>query len=339
MSSARGRPRRPGGPSSQGLSFRMAFDLAWPPVLKAIYPIPVDATKALGMALAALAALVSAASPLAPQDLTSAAPAPSYREDAAWNRRHPGQDIDVSLYINHWRNSPPRPGHGGLIERDILTPGDPFRPPAKGAVLRYLSAYRRAELPPGAATAAYADAAEQVFLYVWDGAGRIEAGGRVAEIEKGTAVVVPAGLTYRLINPSDRPLELFLAAERLPEGFVPNRELSIGRYRDSRPLVGAHWAHIARPFLYDHEPSFFNPMGFVVVSVDALDMAQPHTHPAPAEEIWLQLEGRSLLLLGNRLLSQEAGEAFLVPPTNTAPHSSINPDGQPQLWLFFGCRK
>jgi mannose-6-phosphate isomerase-like protein (cupin superfamily) len=298
----------------------------------------VNATKALPIALAALAGLVLSAAARGPQEQASTA-APSYREDAASDRRHPGQDVDVSLYINHWKNSPPRLGHGGLVERDILTPGDPLKPAAKGAVLRYLAAYRRAELAPGGATAAYRDPAEQVFLYVAAGEGRIEAGGRASAIEKGTAVVIPAGLSYRLVNAGGRPLELILAAERVPPEFVPNAELSTGRYRDSLPLVGAHWAHIARPFVYDREPKFSNPMGFIVVSIDDLDIAQPHGHPAPAEEIWLQLEGTSLLLLGNELLRQEPGEAFLVPPTNTVPHSSINPGGEPQLWLYFGCRK
>ena len=264
---------------------------------------------------------------------------PTFSEDAVWARRHPGLDVDVSLYINHWRSSPPREGHGGLIERDILTPGDPFRPAVKGGVLRFLAAYRHAALAAGGATRSFSDAREQVFLFVLGGAGRIEAGGRSAELDEGAAAVVPAGLAYRLVNPSSRPLELFLAAERVPDDFVPRRELSVGRYRDSLPLVGAHWAHIARPFVYDHEPKFAHPMGFVVVSVDALDIAQPHEHPAAAEEIWLQVRGTSLLLLGNQLMRQEPGEAFLVPPTNTVPHSSINPDGEPQLWLFFGCRK
>jgi mannose-6-phosphate isomerase-like protein (cupin superfamily) len=263
----------------------------------------------------------------------------SYREDAPSNRRRPDVDTDVSFYINHWRNSPAREGHGGLIERDILTRGDPFHPRTKGAVLRFLSAYRRAELPARAATRSTADAREQVFLFVLGGEGRIEANGRPVELEEGTAVVIPAGIAYRFFNPSDRPLELFLAAEETPDGFVPESRLSVGRYRDSLPLVGAHWAHVARPFVYDHEPRFANPMGFVVVSMDAFDIAQPHTHPAAAEEIWLQVRGTSLLLLGNRLLSQEPGEAFLVPPTNMDPHSSINPGGGPQLWLFFGCRK
>jgi mannose-6-phosphate isomerase-like protein (cupin superfamily) len=296
-----------------------------------------DEKKALRIALAALAvALVVSARG---QQKAAAEEGPSYREDAPSNRRRPDVDVDVSFYINHWRNSPPRDGHGGLIERDILTRGDPFHPREKGAVLRFLTAYRRAELPPKASTREFKDAREQVFLYVLSGQGGIGVGGRSVELEEGMAVVIPAGLSTRLFNPTGRSLELFLAAEETPADFVPQQELSVGRYRESVPLVGAHWAHIARPFVYDHEPKFANPMGFVVVSMDAFDIAQPHTHPAAAEEIWLQIKGTSLLFLGNRLLRQEAGEAFLVPPTNTVPHSSINPDGERQLWLFFGCRK
>ena len=289
------------------------------------------------MVVAALAAglVISALG----QQVSPPVPEPSYREDAPWGLRRPGLDTDVSLYINHWRNSPPREGHGGLVERDILTRGDPFHPAKKGAVLRYLKSYLRAELPPGSGTREYRDAREQVFLYVLAGTGRIEAGGRGVDLEEGMAVVVPAGLPYRFTNSAGRPLELFLAAEEAPDGFVPARELSVGKYRESLPLVGAHWAHIARPFIYDREPKFSNPMGFVVVSIDACDVAQPHTHPAPTEEIWLQVKGTSLLFFGNRLLRQEPGEAFLVPPTNGAPHSSINPNGEPQQWLFFGCRR
>lgn len=296
-----------------------------------------DEKKALPLALAAIAVVffVSARG----QQKAAAEAGPSYREDAPSNRRRPGVDADVSFYINHWRSSPPREGHGGLIERDILTRGDPFHPRKKGAVLRFLTAYRRAELPPQAGTRSFADAREQVFLFVLSGEGRIVADGRTVDLEEGMAVVIPAGLSTRLFNPSGRSLELFLAAEETPDGFIPERELSVGRYQDSLPAVGAHWAHIARPFTYDHEPKFANPMGFVVVSMDAFDIAQPHTHPAAAEEIWLQIKGTSLLFFGNRLLRQEAGEAFLVPPTNTVPHSSINPDGERQLWLFFGCRK
>ncbi|MDH4196472.1 MAG: cupin domain-containing protein [Candidatus Aminicenantes bacterium] len=296
-----------------------------------------DEKKSLWVVVAAVAAVLVLTA--RGQQKTAVPADPSYREDAPSNRRQPGVDTDVSLYINHWRNSPPQEGHGGLLERDILTRGDPFQPPKKGAVLRYLKAYRRAELAPHAETREFRDGREQVFLYVMSGRGSVRSNGRSVELEEETAVVIPAGLPYRLFNPTGQPLELLLAAEEAPADFVPRKELSVGRYRDSKPVVGAHWAHIARPFIYDHEPEFANPMGFVVVSMDAFDIAQPHTHPAAAEEIWLQLKGTSLLWLGNRLLRQEPGEAFLVPPTNKSPHSSINPSGKHQQWLFFGCRK
>jgi hypothetical protein len=240
-----------------------------------------DEKKSLGIAFAALAAALVLTARA--QQKIVVQPEPSYREDASANRRQPGLETDVSLYINHWRNSPPREGHGGLLERDILTRGDPFEPSQKGAVLRYLSAYRRAELSPHVETREFKDAGEQIFLYIMTGRGSIHANKRTVELEEGTAVVIPAGLSYRLSNPAAVPLELFLAAEETPAGFVPQKELSVGRFRDSKPIVGAHWAHIARPFVYDREPKFANPMGFVVVSMDFASPA--HAHPAAAEEI------------------------------------------------------
>src|SRR5512136_1647731 len=70
-------------------------------------------------------------------------PDPSFAEDAVSNHRHADVDTDIYLYINHWRNSLPTEGHGGFIERDILTPGDPAHPLKKGAVLKYIKAYKR----------------------------------------------------------------------------------------------------------------------------------------------------------------------------------------------------
>ncbi len=293
--------------------------------------------KRLAILLTAIAAVSLLSAPSPQTDVVE--PDPSFREDAPSNRRHPGVDTDVLLYINHWRNSMPREGHGGLIEREILSRGDPFRPPRKGAVLRFLKTYARTELPPRSATRPFSDDREQVFFFVMNGYGMIAANGKTVKFEEGMALVVPPGVSYRLDNPGDEPLELFLAAEETPADFVPNKDISIGRFGDSKPILGAHWAHVGRPFLYDIEPKFANPMGFILVSIDDFDIAQPHTHPAAAEEIWLQVKGHSLLLFGNRLLRQEPGEAFLVPPNNKVPHGSIDPGDEPQLWLFFGCRK
>ncbi len=272
------------------------------------------------------------------QEKLTVAPDPSYAPGGPAAYRHPGLDTEVLLYINHWRNSAPLEDHGGLIERDILTRGDPLHPAQKGAVLKYVKSYRRGVLEPRTNTLPRKHASEQIFFYVCSGKGRVEAGGKTAELEEGTAVFVPAGLEYRFFNPLDEQLEMFLVVEETAPGFVPNAEISVGSYHDSQPLYGAHWAHIAHPFIYDVEPKFSNPMGFIVVSIDNFDIAQPHTHGPGTEEIWLQVRGRSLLFFGNRLLWQEPGEAFLIPPNDKVPHCSINQTDEPMLWLYMGCR-
>jgi mannose-6-phosphate isomerase-like protein (cupin superfamily) len=129
-----------------------------------------------------------------------------------------------------------------------------------------------------------------------------------------------------------------MVTEAVPAGFVPNAAISVGSYRNSPPSLGMHWAHIGRNFDYDVPPKFVNPMGFAIVSIDKMDIAQPHVHGPGCEEIWCQLKGTSLLLFGNRLMWQEPGEAFLIPPNNCVPHASINPTDEPMVWLYMGNR-
>jgi len=285
-----------------------------------------------------LVAAFGVLSALMAQQKVAVEPDPSFREDAISNHRHPDFDTDVFLFINHWRNSLPVEGHGGLIERDILTAGDPLRPPRKGAVLKYITGYKRAALEPRTNTRPFKHEKEQLFFYVMTGEGQVEAGRRKAPIEEGTAVFIPAGLEYRFTNPAEAALEMIMVVEEITPGFVPNKEISVGSYHNSLPNVGMHWAHIGRGFNYDLPPKFANPVGFAIVSIDKFDIAQPHVHGPGCEEIWCQLKGRSLLLFGNRLLWQEPGEAFLIPPNNKVPHGSINHTEEPMLWLYMGNR-
>lgn len=280
---------------------------------------------------------ILAAGSRAQQKLKTAAD-PAYTEEGPYADRNPDSDTDVSLYINHWRNSALLENHDGLIERDILTRGDPLRPSRKGAVLRYVKVFRYAVLPPRSQTRPQRHEREQVFFYVSSGEGRVQAGTAREDLKEDMAVFVPAGLEYRFVNPTASDLAMYEVIEETAPGFVPNPEISVGRWRDSQPVYGAHWAHIAHTFRYDVEPRFSNPMGFIVVSIDSFDIAQPHTHGPGTEEVWLQLCGRSLLYFGKRLLRQEPGGAFLVPPNNEVPHCSINHTGEPMLWLYMGCR-
>ncbi len=300
-------------------------------------------TNRIPLAAAVLAGLVlgfAAPAPLAAQsqEKLTVEPDPSYSESAVSSRRHPEVDTDVFLYINHWRDSIPYEGLGGLILRDILTPGDPAKPPKKGAVLKYIKAYARGLLQPQHNTAGDKRADEQVFFYVTAGTGRVESGDKKAILDEGTAVFVPAGVPVRFFNPTEHPLEMIVVIEGTGPGFLPGKEISVGSYHDSVPSTGVHWAHIGHGIAYDVPPKFYNPMGFTTVSIDSFDMAQPHCHGPGTEEIWCQVKGKSLLMFGNRLLTQEPGQAFLVPPNNKVPHSSINPTGEQMLWLYMGNR-
>jgi mannose-6-phosphate isomerase-like protein (cupin superfamily) len=285
-----------------------------------------------------LVAILGGVSVLMAQQKLASEPDPSFREDAVSNHRHPDVDTDIFLYINHWRNSLPVEGHGGLIERDILTPGDPIRPPRKGAALKYITGYKRAALEPRTNTQPFKHDKEQAFFYIMSGTGQAEGGRKKAPLEEGTAVFIPAGLEYRFSNPAETALEMIMVVEEITPGFVPNKEISVGSYHNSIPDVGMHWAHIGRGFNYDVAPKFANPVGFAIVSIDKFDIAQPHVHGPGCEEIWCQLKGKSLLLFGNRLLWQEPGEAFLIPPNNKVPHGSINHTDEPMLWLYMGNR-
>ena len=238
---------------------------------------------------------------------------PSYFELDEYNHRYPETDTDVRLYMNNWRNSQIITGHGGFFERPILTPGDPTNPPRIGAVLKYIKAYNHGSLEEGSRTLKTKHDKEQVFFYITNGTGRVEAGGKSADVSEGTGVFIPARLEYQFSNTSSTlPLECLIIVEDITEGFEPLKEMKTGSYKDHMPGAGMHWAHIGRGIV--DGVKFANPMGLAVVSIDAFDIAQPHMHGPGVEEIWCQLKGRSLLLFGNRLFWQDVGTAFLIPP-------------------------
>ena len=65
---------------------------------------------------------------------------------------HRGKDANIDLYFGSWIDSEPYTTHGTLVERDILTQGDPLNPPAKGAVLLYVNRFTHATLDAGVRT-------------------------------------------------------------------------------------------------------------------------------------------------------------------------------------------
>jgi mannose-6-phosphate isomerase-like protein (cupin superfamily) len=265
---------------------------------------------------------------------------PSYFEQDPFKHRYPETDTNVEMYMHSYLNSPVHRNssqHGGWIEREYLFPGDPEKPSRPGAVLKFIKAYNHGNIPGGTRTQKVKHEKEQVFFYILKGIGRVESGTVKADLAEGSGVFVPAGVTYQFFNTDkETALEAIIIVEEITPGFEPLKEIKVGTYHDSTPRPGMHWAHISRGIVSGVK--FCNPMGVGVVSIDAFDVAQPHTHGPGVEEIWCQLKGTSLLIFGNRLFKQEPGTAFLIPPNHRVPHCSINHSDQPMQWLYLGNR-
>jgi hypothetical protein len=66
----------------------------------------------------------------------------------------PAKDVDMTLFLSHWKNSPPRQEHGSLVVRDLFTghEGDLLRPARPGTLLTQFSEFARAFLYTNSST-------------------------------------------------------------------------------------------------------------------------------------------------------------------------------------------
>jgi hypothetical protein len=263
---------------------------------------------------------------------------PSYDERSGFIRDYPDIDLDVSPYVSSWKDSPERIGHGGFVERDIFTRGDPLHPAKKGAVLVYLKQYTHCVLGGNALTESSLLRGEQDVFYITRGMGRIESGAERVDIAEGAGVFVPAGVECRFVNTSGVPLEAILVAEELPAGFTPAGKIVVKRYRDQTPSFCC-WAYTVFS-LFGKDDGLAEPMGIAVVAVEGFGMGSPHFHVRGCEEIWLKLSGApNPLLLGKKLLRQDIGDAFLPAPNGLMPHAVVNDTDSPMTWLYVGNRR
>ncbi len=250
----------------------------------------------------------------------------------------PGKDPDIDMYMGHWQRSMPRHTHGSLIERDILTPGDPANPPAKGAVLKYINRLARATLAAGAATTPTTLQGEQEVLYVLSGEGTIEGrNGQSAGLSANVAALVPTGFEFQIRNSSDDEMAMYLVNEPIPDGFRPNDQMLVVDEKTA-PIVSTHvhWCHITKE-IFTIE-SGLGTLEFVAsCSFDPMTMGCPHSHVSGCEEIWTAAEGTSIALLGKQLRTHEPGMSYIIPPNGTTPHSNINVSDK-RIKMFYAAR-
>jgi len=112
----------------------------------------------------------------------------------------PGKDPNVDMFLGSWKESMPKNTHGSLVERDILTKGDPMNPKSKGAVLKYVNRFTYATLDANATTTPTTLKGEQEIFYISSGRGTIKAGRKTADLYEGICILMPANLEFSMTN-------------------------------------------------------------------------------------------------------------------------------------------
>jgi len=230
----------------------------------------------------------------------------------------------------------PKKSHGALIEREIFSKIDPANPSRPGALMQYVKSFSRAILEADTSTLPTVHEAEREVIYVVDGEGRIEAEGVVEKLSEGSAVLVPPKVPHVIMNETRQPFELLTVTEDVPPEAVArvNERILVRNYHRLPANVGGHWCHIVRK-LFGSEDGLVTLHNVLVVSIDGMNIGEPHPHGPGTDEIWYQLEGTSLLFLGKEIRRQRPGEAFMVPPDGKTAHSSINDTDETMRWFYF----
>jgi mannose-6-phosphate isomerase-like protein (cupin superfamily) len=247
----------------------------------------------------------------------------------------PGKDPDIDLYIGNWTESMPRHTHGSLIERDILTKGDPMKPPAKGAVLEYVNRFVHATLEPNNSTTPTTLQGEQEIFYILSGKGMVKAGKKPADLYEGICVLMPAGLPFTITNTGSEPLTMYLVNEPVPKGFRPNKDMLV-KDENTMPIASTngHWCHIVKNFF--ETPDGLGTLERVLtVSLDPMTIGHPHSHVKGCEEVWTAVTGESIAFIGKQIRMQPPGTGYLIPPDGNTPHSNINTSDKPVKLFYF----
>ena len=249
----------------------------------------------------------------------------------------PGEDPDIDMYIGSWKESMPTHTHGSLVERAILTKGDPLNPPTKRAVLKYINRFTYSVLDAHAITVPETLKGEQEVFFILSGKGTIQAGNKTADLYKGIAVLVPSNLEFTIKNTGDDELTMYLINEPVPEDFRPNTEILV-RDENILPITtsNSHWSHIVKN-LFNTQDGLGTLESVITVAFDPMTIGHPHSHEDGCEEVWTQITGTSIAFLGKQIRWQSPGTAYMIPPDGNTPHANINTSKE-QMKMFYFAR-
>ena len=247
----------------------------------------------------------------------------------------PETEPNIDMYMGNWRESMPQKSHGALVERDILTQGDPMNPHTKGAVLKFVNRFTYASLGAHESTSPETLHGEQEVLYILSGEGSVNGGGKSAGLRSGIAVLIPAELEFDITNTGDEALTMFLLNEPIPEGFRPNSEIlvtdeNLKPWNKGNP----HWVGLSKP-LFNTTTGLGTIENILTVQFDPMTFFQPHSHKEGCEEVWTAMTDDVYVFLGKKIRYQQPGTAYLIPPNGITPHANFNvSDGKIKLFYY-----
>ncbi len=243
----------------------------------------------------------------------------------------PAVDPAIDMFMGDWRQSMPRLMHNSIVFRDILTSlegPDHLHPTRKGAVLLFTEAVSYATLEPGAAaTPSAMDGIQQVF-YVHSGEGVITAGEQSVPLREGSSFIITPGLDFTLRAQGGDVLAMYVVSEKIPEGATVNESLYVTDGYQNPMFMKYHWANIDREII-NSKNGMVAYRALTAVKLDAMTIAQPHSHREGVEEVWISLRGDTNVLIGKELRSFPAGTAYKVPATGQTAHANINASASP----------
>jgi mannose-6-phosphate isomerase-like protein (cupin superfamily) len=235
-----------------------------------------------------------------------------------------GSNAYVDLYFGDWHTAKPRTV-GPVTEYAVFTKGDPMKPPAKGAILRYVDSYVYATLASGTSSPSSTLLARQQVYYFTSGTGIVSGGGDSAPVSRNIAVLVPANLAFTIKNTGTGPLGAYVITEPTPGGFRPGTKLVV-KDENAIPIstTTQEWSCIVKP-LFTSADGLATISRIQSVTLDALTVTRPFVGKTPdTEQLWLELSGTSIAFIGPYLRRQTPGTAYEHPPDNLAPTSNIN---------------
>lgn len=263
------------------------------------------------------------------------ASAPALCQELDGSPYTPGKDPNIDMYMGNWTDSMPRHSHGSLIERDILTKGDPMNPARKGAVLEYVSRFAHATLNAKNTTTPTILKGEQEIYYITSGKGVVKAGGKTAELFDGICFLAPEGLEFTITNTGEEPLTMFLLSEPVPAGFTPRKDIAV-KNENLFPIgtKNGHWCYQERDLLLKSD-GLATLYAVITLTQDPMTIGHPHFHDRGIEEVWTTIKGNNVAFLGKQLRMQPPGTAYMIPQNGRTNHSNINQSKTEQMKLLY----